>query len=150
FSPASQVAEPHSDVSAPPYTNNRASNDHASPKESVRLRVGRRVPDFDGPVVTRRSQPLAVRTEGEAMDRGRVAVQDKYFLAVIQVPQFHQPAPAGRSQSTAIGAKSHTVESAAVVREGKKFLAGGHIPDLHRIIPTGRGQAPAVGTESNA
>src|SRR5262249_14251930 len=84
-------------------------------------------------VPTDRDQPLSIRAEQEAGDKGGVATKGKYFVARRRVPEPHRLVHAGRGQALAVGTERHA-EDARVAHECEESLPGLHVIDAYTAV----------------
>ncbi len=77
------------------------------------------VPDSDGPVVTRRHDPVAVWAEGNAKDPVAVSAQGEGLPTGLQVPEFHVAIEfASGYQAPAVRAERYTPDPPDVAAQG--------------------------------
>src|SRR5262249_37840438 len=122
-----------------------------SPK-GIQLLAGLHVPDLDRVPLASRSQPPAVRAEGDShtIPRGPCLKRVTRFLLLVEalrVPEFHDPVAARRSEVLAITAKHQSEDFPFVGIERADLLAGFSIPYFYGSIESTRYQVAAAGAE---
>jgi hypothetical protein len=107
------------------------------------------VPEPERLVGAAAGQCLAVTTEGDGVDPGRVSGQAGDLLARGRLPQPHRLVRAGGGQELAVRGERHARHAALVARQFPHFLAARDVPDARRRVGPAGGQRLAVRSEGD-
>src|SRR5438874_12506301 len=105
------------------------------PPEGLKLPAARRIPDDYSLVVAARGKALAVRAEGEALDRRAVTAKGTHLLARRHVPQPDGAIPVCRGEALAIRTESYASGRGLVAGQVEQFQPRCCVPDLHLARP---------------
>jgi hypothetical protein len=108
------------------------------PLQLENLVPGCRVPESHA-IAVGRSELLAVRGKGDALDVDLEAFDRSDGFAVLGVPENHAVVMTGRGEVFAIGAEHHVVNSAVMSFERQEEFCRLRVPNLHRGIPVASG-----------
>src|SRR5262249_47177821 len=83
------------------------------------------VPEANRLILTGRGQRIAIRTEGDAVDRAGVSGESADFLAAGEVPEFDRVIEAGRHQQLAVRTERTAVDQGGVALQLGRPLCSG-------------------------
>src|SRR5262249_18021673 len=120
--------------------------------ELLELLLALDVPDLDGGVLAARGEPLAVRAEGDAVDRFLVSAEILDLLAVGGIPETDRLVLVGRArgEKRAVRAERDGPDQIGVAFQLADHLAVLGIPELDEHVLPGRREQRAVLVERDA
>src|SRR5262249_29432766 len=106
------------------------------------------IPNAHRLVARARHQPGTVRTPGQRVDIGRVAVQLRHFLERRQSTEANSGIGTAGRQARAVGAEGHAIDLAPVWENGQ-LLARLKVPDAGGAVIAARGEPAPVAAEAD-
>src|SRR5262249_53666328 len=107
------------------------------------------IPHLHRAVFAPRGDAFAVRTEGHAVDRGRVSLEREHFLACLYIPHLQRLLPTPRDNALAVRREGHAEDPVRISLETETFLSGPGIPHLQRSVTAPRDDPLAVRSEAH-